>query len=179
MFTNLRKDKFMKKALSVWATFCIFGLISGCGEIKDALDIVFDLTYHHIFTIQGKTETPSYSINLEDNNDFMRYKHKIRSIRIDYIRYSITSNTGAEGTSYLYAGSYGGAFSKATKVAQTMSFAAGETRGESDVEWINMPFLESLLADEKISLWAVGSVSGVDIIVPVVIKIKITANLLE
>jgi hypothetical protein len=169
----------MKKTLPVLVAFCIFGLISGCGDIKDAIDIVFHITYNHIFTIQGNTATPSYEINLEDNDDYKRYKDKIRSINIDYIQYSITSNTGGEGTGDLYAGSYGSAFSRATKVAKTISFAAGETRGETDVEWINKAFLESLLAGEKLSLWAVGSASGVDIIVPVVIKIKITVNPLE
>lgn len=169
----------MKKALPVFAAFCIFCLISGCGEIKDAMDIVFDISYNHIFTIQGNTETVFYDINLEDNDDYKRYKGKIRNISIDYIRYSITSNTGGGGTGDLYAGSYGSAFSTATKVAQTISFAAGELRGETDVEWINKAFPESLLADGKLSLWAVGSGSDVDIIVPVVIKIKVTVNPLE
>ena len=169
----------MKKALPVLAAFCIFGLISGCGDIKDAMDIVFDITSNHIFTIQGNTETLSYDINLEDNDDYKRYKGKIRNISIDYIRYSITSNTGGGGTGDLYAGSYGSAFSTATKVAQTISFAAGELRGETDVEWINKAFPESLLTGGKLSLWAVGRGSDVDIIVPVVIKIEVTVNPLE
>ena len=169
----------MKKALPVLAAFCIFGLISGCGDIKDAIDIVFHISYDHTFTIQGNTETLSYDINLEDDDDYNRYKDKIRSIEIDYLRYSITSNTGGEGTGDLYAGSYGSAFSTATKVAQTISFAAGETREETEVEWINKAFLEGLLTGGKLSLWGAGSGSGVDIIVPVVIKIKVTANPLE
>lgn len=169
----------MKVFLRIFAAFCIIGFTSGCGEIKDALDIVFEITYHHVFTLKGNTETPSYNINLADNGDFMRYKRKLRSIRIDYIRYSITSNAGAEGTGYLYAGSYGSAFSSATKVARTNGLAAGQTHGETDVEWINMPFLENLLDDEKLSLWAAGGSPGVDMIVPIVIKIRITANPLE
>jgi hypothetical protein len=169
----------MKKDLPVLAAFCIFGLISGCSDIKDAIDIEFDITYDHIFTIQGNTETLSYNINLEDNDDYKRYKDKIRSIKIDYLRYSITSNTGGEGTCDLYVGSYGSAFSTATKVAQTIRFAAGETRGETDVEWINKAFLEGLLTGGKLSLWAVGSGSGIDIIVPVVIRVEVTANPLE
>jgi hypothetical protein len=169
----------MKKALPVLAAFCIFGLISGCGNVKDALDIVFDITYNHIFTIQGSSATLSYDINLEDNDDYQRYKDKIRSISIDYLHYSITSNTGGEGTGDFYAGSYGSAFSTATKVAQTISFAAGETRGETSVEWINKAYIESLLTGGKLSLWVVGRGSDVDIIVPVVIKVEITANPLE
>jgi len=50
----------MKKALTVLAVFCIFGLISGCNNIKDAMDIEFDITYHHIFPIHGNTETLSF-----------------------------------------------------------------------------------------------------------------------
>jgi hypothetical protein len=169
----------MKKALPVLAAFCIFGLISGCGDIRDAIDIVFDFSYNHTFTIQGNTQTASYDINLEDNDNYRRYKGKIRSIRIDYIRYSITSNTGGGGIGDIYAGSYGSAFSSAPKVAQTISFAAGETREETEVEWINKAFLESLLDNGIFRLWAAGSGSGVDIIVPVVIKIKVTANPLE
>jgi hypothetical protein len=169
----------MKKTRSVLAAICIVGLISGCGDIKDAIDIEFDITYHHIFPIHGYTETLSYDINLEDNDDYKRYKDKIRSVSIDYIRYSITSNTGGEGIGDIYAGSYGSAFSSAIKVARTISFAAGETRGETDVEWINEAFLENLLAGGKLSLWATGSGSGVHIIAPVVIKIKITVNPLE
>lgn len=169
----------MKKVLPVLAVFCIFGLISGCGEIKDAMDIEFHITYHHIFPIHGDTATLSYDIILEDNDEYNRYKHKIRSIQIDYLRYSITSNTGGEGTGYLYAGSYGSPFSSATKIAQTSRFAAGETYGDTNIEWINLQFLESLLAGGRLSLWAVGSDSGVDIIVPVVIKIEVTANPLE
>jgi hypothetical protein len=169
----------MKKALQVLAAFCIFGLISGCGDIKDAIDIVFDINDNHTFTIQGNAVTLSYDINLEDNDDYRRYKGKIRNISIDSLRYSITSNTGGGGTGDFYAGSHGSAFSSATKVAQTISFTAGETRGEKDVEWINKAFLESLLMGGKLSLWAVGSGSGVDIIVPVFIKIKVTANPLE
>jgi len=169
----------MKKNLPVLAAICIFGLISGCGDVKDAIDIEFDITYHHIFTIHGNTGTLAYDINLEDNDDYKRYKNKIRSINIDYILYTVTSNTGGEGTGDLYAGSYGSAFSSATKVARTISFAAGETRGETYVEWINKAFLENLLVSGKLTLWAAGSGSGVDIIVPVVIKIKVTVNPLE
>jgi len=47
------------------------------------------------------------------------------------------------------------------------------------VKWINKAFLESLLDNGKFYLWAAGSGSGVDIIVPVVIKIKVTANPFE
>ena len=169
----------MKIIRPVLAAICIFGLIGGCGDIKDAMDITFDITYHHIFPIQGNTETLSYDINLEDNDDYKRYKDKIRTIGIDYLRYSITANRGGEGTGDIYAGSYGSAFSSATKVARTISFAAGETRGEADVEWINRVFLENLLAGGKLSLWAAGSGSGVNIIVPVVINIEITVNPLE
>ena len=64
-------------------------------------------------------------------------------------------------------------------MAQTIRFEAGETRGETDVEWINKAFLESLLAAGKLSLWAVGTGSGIDVIVPVVVKVKVIANPLE
>jgi hypothetical protein len=169
----------MKKAILVLAVLCIFGFVGGCGDVKDALDIEFSITRDHIFTIRGSNATLSYDINLDDNDDYRKYKDKIRSIEIEYIRYSITSNTGSGGTGDFYAGPYGSAFSTAIKVAKTISFAAGETPGETDVEWINKAYLESLLTGGKLSLWAVATGSGVDIIVPVVIKVEITANPLE
>lgn len=169
----------MKKAIFVLAVFCLSGFVGGCGEVKDALDIEFSITHNHIFTIRGGDTTLSYNINLDDNDDYRKYKDKIRKVRIDYLHYSITSNTGSGGKGDFYAGPYGSAFSSATKVAETISFAAGETRGETDVQWINLAYLESLLTNGKLSLWAVATGSGVDVIVPVVIKVEITANPLE
>ena len=170
----------MKKFLPVLAALFILGSIGGCGDdAPDELDITFGITHDHIFTIRGNAATLSLDINLEDDDEYDRYKDQIRSVKIDYVRYSITSNTGGGGTVDLYAGSYGSAFSNAIKVAQTISFAAGETRGVTDVEWIDKAFLESLLAGGKLSLWAVGSGTDIDIIVPVVIRIEVTANPLE
>ncbi|MFO7665069.1 MAG: hypothetical protein R6V76_00415 [Desulfobacterales bacterium] len=170
----------MKKVLPVLAALFILGLIGGCGDDSpDELDITFGITYNHTFTIQGDAATLSLDINLEDNDDYDRYKSKIRSVKIDYVRYSITSNTGGGGTVDLYAGNYGSEFLNAKKVAQTISFAAGETRDVTDVEWIDKAFLESLLAGGKLSLWAVGSGVDIDMIVPVVIRIEVTANPLE
>jgi hypothetical protein len=169
----------MKKALWAAAVILIFGSIVGCGEIKDATDIKFNITRDNVFTVQGDSTTLSYNVNLEDNDDYKKYKDKIREIKIDYIRYSITSNTGGGGMGDFYAGPYGSAFSTATKVAQTISFAARETRGSTDVQWINKGYLESLLGSGKLSLWAVGTGSGVDIIMPVEIKIEVTVNVFE
>jgi hypothetical protein len=173
------KEVFMKNTLLTLSAILLFCFISGCGEIKDATDIVFDITENHVFTVQGNSATFSYNVNLEDNDDYNKYKGKIRSIKIDYIRYSITSNTGGGGTGDFYVGNYGSAFSAATKVAQTISFAAGETRGETEVEWLDKAFLENLLGNGKFSVWAVGSGSDVDIILPIVIKIRVTVNPFE
>ena len=169
----------MNKTLRVLAVLCIFWLTGGCGDVKDALDVEFDIQYNHTFTVRGDAATLSYDINLEDHEDYRKYKDKIRSTQIEYIRYSITSNTGGAGTCDFFAGNYGSAFPDATKVAQTIRFEAGETRGETDVEWINKAFLEGLLAAGKLSLWAVGTGSGIDVIVPVVVKVKVIANPLE
>jgi len=170
----------MKKVLPVLAALFMLGSIGGCGDdAPDVFDITFGITYNHIFTIQGNAATPSLGINLEDDDDYHRYKSKIRSVKIDYVRYSITSNTGGGGTVGLYAGNYGSAFPNAKKVAQTIAFAAGETRSGTDVEWIDLAFLESLLASGKLSLWAVGSGADINMIVPVVIKIEVTVNPLE
>ncbi len=169
----------MKRTLLILSVILSFGSISGCGEIKDAADIKFDITKSHTFYVQGSATTLFYDLNLEDDENYKKYKGKIRSMEIDSIRYAITSNTGSGGTADFYAGSYGSAFPAATKVAQTISFAAFETRIETNVEWINKAFLESLLNGGKLSLWAVGSGSGVNIILPITIKIKVIANPLE
>jgi hypothetical protein len=169
----------MKKTLSILSAILLFGFIGGCGDVKDATDIEFDITHNHTFTVQGNSATSSYDINFEDSDDYKRYKGNIRSIKIDFIRYRIDSNTGGGGTGDLYFGSYGGAFSDAIKVAQTVSFAAGETRGETEVVWLNRAYLENLINSRQFSVWAVGSGSNVDIILPVVIKIKITVNVFE
>jgi hypothetical protein len=169
----------MKRTLLISSAILLFGFISGCGELKDAADIEFEITESHTFYVQGSAATLSYDLNLEDNDDYKKYIGKIRRIEIDYIRYKIERNAGGAGTADFYAGNYGSAFPVAAKVAQTISFAAFETRAETNVEWINKAFLESLLDGGKLSLWAVGSGSGVDIILPITIKVKVIANPFE
>ncbi len=169
----------MKRTLLILSAMTLFCFIIGCGELKDAADIKFEITKSHTFYVQGSAATLSYDLNLEDDENYKKYKGKIRRIEIDYIRYVIERNVGGAGTGDFYAGDYGSAFAAATKVAQTISFAAFEIRPETNVEWINKAFLESLLAGGKLSLWAVGNGLGIDIIMPVVIKINITANPFE
>jgi hypothetical protein len=169
----------MKKMLLFLAVCCILASTAGCGNVKDALDIEFDVTYHHVFTVQGATTPDSYHINLLDDETYRKYKNKIRSVHIGYVRYTITSNTGTEGRVDFYAGSYGSALTDAKRVAQTVVFTAGETRLESDVDWIDLPFWEGLLGSGSFSLWAVGNSSGVNVILPVAIKIEVTVNPLE
>ncbi len=168
----------MKKILLTSAAVCLLIWIAGCGDLKDALDVIFEMRYNHTFTVQGNLATYSYDVNFEDNEDYRRYKHKIKTINIESLRYSIASNTGGAGTGDFYAGTYGSAFGAAIKVAQ-VSFAAGETRSETEVQWINKAYLENLLLEGKLSLWAVGSGSDVNIVMPVIITVKITANPLE
>jgi len=169
----------MKKMLAVLASCLLLGSLGGCGSAKDVFDIEFNISYSHIFTLQGDGATASYDLNLSDDEEYHRYESKIRSVKIGYLRYAITSNRGGGGRGDFYAGPYGSAFANARKVAQTITFAAGETRPTTDVDWIDLGYLESLLASGRVSLWAVGSGPGVDIIVPVEIKIEITANPLE
>ena len=169
----------MKKTFFILVLSLVVGLIGGCGDSEDIFDIEFSIRHHHIFTIQGDVGAYSYSINLEDNEDYRRYESKIKNVGIDYLRYSITSNTGGGGQIDLYVGSYGCAFEDAVKVAQTISLNPGETRDITDVDWIDLGYFESILNSGKISLWAIGSGSDIDMIVPVEIRIEVTVNPFE
>jgi len=169
----------MKRMPLVLALCLVVGWLSGCGDAKDAFDIELRFNHSHVFTVRGDIGSYDWSINLEDNEDYQRYKNKIRKIEIDYLRYEITSNRGGSGRIELYAGSYGSTFSEAKKVAQTISIGAGETRHVTDVDWIDPGYLESVLASGKISLWAVGSGTGIDLTIPVYVQVEVTVNPFE
>lgn len=169
----------MRRVLLIISVMLLLGMNGGCGDLKDAADIKLEVIKKHTFYVQGNGETLSHNLNLEDDENYKKYKGKIRSIRIDYIRYAIERNAGGAGAGDFYAGHYGSAFAAAKKVAQTISFAAGEIRPETNVEWIDKAFLESLLSEGKLSLWAAGSGSGVDIVLSVEIKVVVIANPFE
>ncbi len=169
----------MKKRGLLFVSILLFTLINGCDLIKNATDIVFTLIYSHVYTIDTDLATFPYDIDLNTNSDYQKYKGKIRDIEIEYLRYSITSNTGDGGRADFYANSFGGSFAAATKVAETISFAAGELRGVTDVVWLNKDFIETLLTSGKLSVWAVAVGTNVHLTVPVEIKVKVTANPFE
>lgn len=169
----------MKKKGLLWVSFLLSALVGGCDLVKDATDIVFTLVYSHVYTVDANLTTIPYDVDLNTNSDYQKYKGKIRNIEVDYLRYSITSNTGGGGRADFYANSFGGSFATATKVAQTISFTAGETRGATDVVWLNKDFIETLLTSGKLSVWIVAEGAGVRITVPVEIKVKVTANPFE
>ncbi|MEW6334937.1 MAG: hypothetical protein AB1558_11765 [Thermodesulfobacteriota bacterium] len=154
-------------------------LIGGCDLIKDATDVTFTVVYSNIYTVDANLTTFPYDIDLNTNADYQKYKGKIRDIEIEYLRYAITSNTGGGGKVDFYVNSFGGSFATATKVAETISFAAGETRGYSDVVWLNRDFVDTLLSSGRLSVWAVGEGLNVRLTVPVEIKVKVTANPFE
>jgi hypothetical protein len=166
----------MKKKGALFVSFLLFTLASGCDVIKDATDIVFTILYSNVYTVDTNLTTFSYDIDLNTNSDYQTYKGKIRDIEIDYLRYSITSNTGNGGKADFYANSFGGSFASATKVAETISFAAGELRDATDVVWLNKDFVETLLTSGKLSVWAVAVGTNVRLTIPVEIKVKVTAN---
>jgi hypothetical protein len=166
----------MKKMGLRAGSFLLFALIGGCDIIKDATDIEFTIPYSHVYTVETNLTTFPYDIDITTNSDYQRYKNKIRDIEIDYLRYSITVNTGNGGKADFYANTFGGSFATATKVAQTISFGAGETRGITDVVWLNKDFIEILLNTGKLSVWAVAEGTNVRLTVPVEIRVRVTAN---
>ena len=153
--------------------------MSGCEAFKDATDITFTLTKSHVFTVDADLTTVSYNLDLNEDSDYAKYSGKIRDIEIDYLRYSITSNTGNGGKADFYANTFGGSFATATKVAETISFAAGELRGDTDVIWLNKDFIETLLTSGKLSVWAKAEGTNIHLTIPVEIKVKVTANPFE
>jgi hypothetical protein len=175
----MTKEKNMKTKGLIFVSFLVFALTSGCDIVKDAADIEFTILRSHVYTIDASLTTFPYDIDLTTNSDYQKYKGKIRRIEIDYLRYSITTNTGNGGKADFYAATFGGSFATATKVAQTISFAAGETRGMTDVVWLNKDFIETLLNTGKLSVWAVAEGTNVRLTIPVEIKVKVTANPFE
>lgn len=169
----------MKKRGLLFVSFLLFTLMSGCDLIKDATDIEFTLTKSHVFTVDADLTTVSYNLDLNEDSDYAKYSGKIRDIEIEYLRYSITSNTGNGGKVDFYAISFGGSLATATKVAETISFTAGELRGATDVVWLNKDFIETLLTSGKLSVWAVAEGTNVRLTIPIEIKVKVTANPFE
>ncbi len=169
----------MKKRGLLLVSLLLFGLLSGCEAVKDATDITFTITKNHVFTLDANLTTVSYNVDLNEDSDYAKYSGKIRDIEIDYLRYQITSNTGGGGKADFYANVYGGPFATATKVAGPITFAAGELRGVTDVVWLNKDYMENLLIVGKLSVWAVAEGTNVRLILPVELKVKVTANAFE
>ncbi len=169
----------MKKRGLLFVSLLLFFLMSGCEAIKDATDITFTITKSNVFTLDANLATVSYDVDLNEDSDYAKYKGKIRDIEIDYLRYQITSNTGGGGKADFYANVYGGPFATATKVAGPITFAAGELRGVTDVVWINKDYMENLLMVGRLTVWAVAEGTNVHLILPVDLKVKVTANVLE
>ena len=170
----------MKKIGLLFVSILLFGLMSGCGEIKDATDITFTIAKSKVFSVdENSLTTSAYNLDLNDSEEYRKYKGKIRDVEIDYVRYSITSNTGGGGQADLYANVYGGPFATATKVAGPINFAAGELRGVTDVAWLNKDYFENLLATGQLTVWAVAVGTNVHLTLPVEIKVRVTVNVFE
>jgi len=170
----------MKKTLLLLALCLAVGWISGCSDAKDVFDIELQIRGEHIFTIKGDIRDHEYRINLEENDDYWKYKDKgkVRKVEIDYLQYEIQDNRGSGGWVDLYAGDYGIAFQNTRKVA-TLSFGAGENRGRTSVDWVDLGYLNHILNSGRISFWAVGSGDGIDARVKVYYQIEVTVNPFE
>jgi len=169
----------MKKMGLLFVSLALLGLITGCEAIKDATEVEYTVYYSHTYTVNENLTTYPYNVDLEDSEDYRKYKGHIRNTEIEFVRYSITSNTGGGGKVDLYANFYGGPFSSATKVAGPISFAAGETRGVTEVVWVNKGYFESLLSVGELSVWAVAEGTNVRLTLPVELKVKLTVTPFE
>lgn len=171
----------MKKRVLLFVSFLLFGcFISGCSSVKDALDVTFSMEFDKVFTIDTTSTTVSYDIDLNTNEDYQKYKDKIRHIKIDSLRYSITSNTGNGGKADFYAYLYEGSFDAAKQIAESITFAAGETHGDTDVVLLNTDYINNtLLPTGKLTVWAVVEGTDVQLTVPAKIKVTVTANPLD
>jgi hypothetical protein len=171
----------MKKKGLLFAAVLLFGsLISGCEAIKDATDITFTIERSTVFTVdENSLTTYPYNLDLNDSEEYRKYKGNIRDVEINYVRYSIASNTGGGGQADLYANVYGGSFATATKVAGPISFAANELRGVTDIAWLNQGYFENLLASGQLTVWAVAVGTNVHLTLPVELKVNVTVNVFE
>jgi energy-dependent translational throttle protein EttA len=174
------KEKIMKKTGLLFVSVLLVGLMSGCEAIKDATDITFTIERSMDFTIdESLLTTYSKNLDLNDSEDYRKYKGKIRDVEIDYVRYSITSNTGSAGQVDLYATVLGGTFASATKVAGPIGFAASENRPVTDIALQNKDYFENLLASGQLTGWAAAAGTNVRLALHVDVRVKITANPLE
>lgn len=168
----------MKKRAVLLVSFILFALASGCDTVKDATDVTFTVAYETTFLLVADSPmgTVRYDLDLSTEPEFEKYKSTVRDIKIDFLRYSITSNTGGGGKVDFYVNTFGGSFDTAKNVAETVSFLAGETRGLTDVVWKDKAYLESLLPAGRLSLWAAGEAANINLTLPAKIQLKVTAN---
>ncbi len=164
------------KKISIVFLILLTCLIGGCEAIEDAADITFYITYNTIFDISENSHTYEENIDLTDDDDYQKYSGKIKKVEIEYVKYSISSNTGNGGYGRLFANSFGGSYSSSTEVAEMVSFSAGELRDTTAIKWLDQGYLESLLTDGKMTVWAIGEGQGVHILAPTEFKFKIVAN---
>ena len=169
----------MKKTGLLFVSILLLGLMSGCGEIKDATNITVTIPYSKDFTIVENLTTYFRDLDLNDSEEYRKYKGKIRDIEIEYVRYSITSNTGSGGRADLYATPYGGSFDPTKIVVENISFAANETRPLTDVTLLNKDYFENLLATGQLRAWAVAQGTNVNLTLHVEFRVKVTVNPLE
>jgi hypothetical protein len=169
----------MKKTGLLFVSILLLGLMSGCGEIKDATNITVTIPYSKDFTIVENLTTYFRDLDLNDSEEYRKYKGKIRDIEIEYVRYSITSNTGSGGRADLYATPYGGSFDPTKIVVENISFAANETRPLTDVTLLNKDYFENLLATGQLRAWAVAQGTNVNLTLHVEFRVKVTVNPFE
>jgi hypothetical protein len=160
-------------------SFVLFTLASGCDAIKNATDVNFILVYNYVFAVDANLATHSYDIDLTTNPEYAKYRGKIKEVSIEYLRYSVTSNTGNGGKAAVHVNTIGGGLATAKKVAETITLAAGETRGVTDVAWLNKAYFENLLLDGHLSVWGIAEGSGVRLTLPVELQLKVTTNPLD
>jgi len=176
---NHRKEHVMKKGVVLFVALVLFTAVSGCDAIKEATQIEFNIMYNYVFAVDANLATRSYDVVLEASPDYAKYKGRIKEINIEYLRYAITSNTGNGGKAAFYVNAGGNGLDTAKKVAETITFAAGETRGVTDVVWLDKGYIQSLLPTGHLSVWSVAEGAGVRLTVPAELMIKVTTNPLE
>ena len=160
------------------AVLLIGSLLGGCDTVEDALDITFTIERSTVFTVtENALTTTAYNLDLNDSEDYRKYKGKIKQVEIDYVRYSIATNTGGGGQAELYANVYlGGLSLPLPRWPDPSALRPSETRGAADVAWLNKVYFENLLASGQLSVWVVAAGTNVNLTLPVSIRVRVTAN---
>jgi hypothetical protein len=179
---------------SVLASGLIVLLLSGCDKLEKADDITFEAE----FTIPTKIEVSedqdnpvnpytslSSSIDAEQNADYKKYKAKVKKIRVNKIKYTIT-DFAADGPVTLTSGSAvffeSGGSAASGEVATVSNLLLSNTSGELVASQDALDTIGEILLDNgKVNVVCISTLSDSPVFfhISVTLSVSVTANALD